>query len=433
MSDSRPGAAAELRTAVLLSVGTELSDGVILNTHFRFLGATLKGMGLEVLKGVQVPDETEIFREELRRAVDGADLVLVTGGLGPTSDDLTREIVAEVAGARLEFHESLWESLVARYARGGGRAVPPANRKQAYIPAGFEVLPNSRGTAAGFCGRVGGALVAALPGPPAELEPMFLEELLPRLSPRVPAGGGGELVANVLLTSESVLEQSLQELRRKGEGGQEVLWGTRVTEDRIVLTLRGGSREQREGVLGALRGELGELLVRSGDERPVERLFRLLDSRGLTASFAESCTGGLLSKLLTDLPGSSRVFWGGVVAYDNAAKTRLLGVQPSLLEGSGAVSREAAEAMCSGLLQVSGTDLAAAVTGVAGPEGGSALKPVGSVWIAARMSSGAGRCLGFRFRGGRDMVRRRSAVAAFLLAECVLSGGDPSVLEELPG
>jgi PncC family amidohydrolase len=245
-------------------------------------------------------------------------------------------------------------------------------------------------------------------------------------------GQSDELVATVLLTPESVLEQSLQELLPGNREGGEVRWGTRVTEDRIVLTLRGGSETARQDLLARLKGRIGDLFVRPGQQRPVERLFQRLDSLGQRAAFAESCTGGLLSKLMTDLPGSSRVFWGAVVAYDNAAKTRFLGVAGSLLEAYGAVSAQSAEAMSAGLLSAAPVDLALAVTGVAGPDGGTPEKPVGTVWISARTASGAGSCLGFRFRGGRDLVRRRSAVAAFLLGECLLAGADPTPLLSLP-
>lgn len=424
------------RTAVLLSVGTELSEGVILNTHFRYLGSALKSLGVSVLKGVEVPDEAVVFETELRRGLEEAELVIVTGGLGPTSDDLTREVAATAAGVALEFRQELWDDLLRRYAGAtpGGRPLAAANRRQAHIPAGFTVLPNRHGTAPGFVGQVQGSQLAALPGPPRELEPMFAEQLMPLL---LPAGQARhpeeELVGTVLLTPESVLEDALQRLRRELPEAARVLWGTRVADDRIVLTLRSGTSRQREGLFEELGRALGALLVRRGETPPVERLFRSLVDRGLTIAFAESCTGGLLSKLMTDLPGSSQAFWGGVVSYDNEAKRRLLGVDAALLERFGAVSREAAAAMSEGVLSLSGSRLGVAVTGIAGPEGGTADKPVGTVWISGRAASGRHICLGFHFRGTRDMIRRRSAVAAFLVAECLVDGADPSTLERLSG
>jgi nicotinamide-nucleotide amidase len=456
------GVSFPLRAAVLVSVGTELSEGVILNTHFRFLGSALKSLGISVLKGVQVPDEAAIFEGELCRALEQGDLVIVTGGLGPTSDDLTRQVAARAAGVALEFRPELWDALLRRYGdpSPGRRPLAAANRRQAHIPAGFAALENRYGTAPGFVGEVRGSLLAALPGPPSELEPMFAEQLIPHLL----SGGAHsrspeqELVGTVLLTPESVLEDTLQRLSREIPGAAGVLWGTRVAEDRIVLTLRSGTARNREALFEALALGLGELLVRRGEARPVERLFGLLLEQGLTIAFAESCTGGLLSKLLTDLPGSSRVFWGSVVSYDNGAKRRLLAVDSALLERFGAVSKQAAAAMSEGILSLSGTQLGLAVTGIAGPDGGTQEKPAGTVWISGRTAgapaasgrtasghpvslhpasgpAAAGReiCIGFQFRGSRDMVRRRSAVAAFLVAECLVEGRDPAALERLPG
>jgi PncC family amidohydrolase len=235
------------------------------------------------------------------------------------------------------------------------------------------------------------------------------------------------------MTSESVLEQVLQELRSGSAEYRDLRWGTRVADDRIGLSLRGGTAESRTGLFAALQAELGPLLVRRGDRRPVEALFETLRARGLRVSFAESCTGGLLCKLLTDLPGSSQLFWGGIVAYANEAKTELLGVEAALLERFGAVSREAADAMSQRLLALTGTDLGVAVTGIAGPEGGSAEKPVGTVWISGRSATGGHLCIGTRLRGSRDSVRRRSAVAALLVADCLLNGDDPSSLGRLTG
>jgi nicotinamide-nucleotide amidase len=218
-----PATASPGPRARLLSIGTELTDGVIQNTHFRYLGSQLKSLGLRVTGGLQLPDELEMIRRALAEAQAQAELVLVTGGLGPTSDDLTREAVALAAGVPLEFHPELWQGLLERYA-SSGREPPESNRRQAFIPAGFEVLPNDRGTAPGFWGRLPGtgkrrgpgAWLAALPGPPAELESMFVQSLLPRLAAMFPgAATGPELAATALLIPESRLEDALR-LQPKG-------------------------------------------------------------------------------------------------------------------------------------------------------------------------------------------------------------------------
>jgi nicotinamide-nucleotide amidase len=423
-----PATASPGPRAQLLSIGTELTDGVIQNTHFRFLGSQLKSLGFRVTGGLQLPDELEMIRRALAEAQAQAELVLVTGGLGPTSDDLTREAVALAAGVPLEFHPELWQGLLERYA-SSGREPPESNRRQAFIPAGFEVLPNDRGTAPGFWGRLPGtgkrrgpgAWLAALPGPPAELESMFVQSLLPRLAAMFPgAATGPELAATALLIPESRLEDALR-LQPKG-----IAWGTRVAEDHIAFSLRGGQEEERERVLTALQGEFGAALLRRGHWRPCELLFRALELRGERLALAESCTGGLAAKWLTDLPGASRVFWGGVGAYSNDAKERLLGVPRALLEEHGAVSAQAASGMARGLLERCSAHLAAAVTGIAGPDGGSPRKPVGTVWISALHRDGRDLTRGFLFSGGRDLIRRRSAVATLLAAECLLTG------QELP-
>jgi nicotinamide-nucleotide amidase len=415
------------RRAIVLAVGTELTEGVIVNTHFRFLGSELKGLGFQVVRGEQIPDQMPLFRRALERAAAEAELVLVTGGLGPTSDDLTREAVADAAGVQLEFRPEVWEGLRLRYASSGQR-LPETNRRQAFVPQGFELLANDWGTAPGFCGRIGDAgqgsqhiaFIAALPGPPAELEPMFRLRLLPLLSRQFPwLASQAELAGTALLTPESALEESL--LRHRTEA---VIWSTRVAEDRIAFSLRGGGEEDRERFFAALMGELGPVRIRRGEVRPAELLFRLLEERGLLLALAESCTGGLLAKMLTDLPGSSRVFWGGAVAYSNAAKQRLLGVQTAILERYGAVSRQSAVAMADGLLELTPADLALSVTGIAGPEGGGPDKPVGTVWICARRRGGPEQARAFRFPGGRELVRRRSAVAGLMLAECLLTGSE---------
>jgi len=407
--------------STILTVGTELTEGSILNTHFRFLGGQLKALGFYTQRCVQILDDAKVFLEELNRAIESATLVVITGGLGPTSDDLSREIVAEVCEAPLQFDETIWEQLVARYA-ARGRKIAETNRKQALIPSGFRVLPNPVGTAPGFLGAAKACTVVALPGPPAELEPMFLDEVVPLIRP-LSAGGSGaeELVATALMIPESVLEQALQKAR---ERASHIQWSTRVAHDRIVFTLRGSEQSERLRIFSQLVEEFGRMRIRQGDVQPSYLLYRLLEQREERIAVAESCTGGLVSKLLTDVPGSSRVFWGTLVTYSDESKMSMLGIAKEALESSGAVSAEVASAMSEGLLERTPADVALAVTGIAGPEGGTPEKPVGTVWISARYRHGGHLCRVFHFRGIRDAIRRRSAVAAFVLTECVLLGVD---------
>ena len=401
------------KTAVIISAGTELTEGIIQDTHARFLASELTSMGFVVRRGVQLPDDPGIFRDELARAANDACLVIVTGGLGPTTDDLTRETIAEVAGAPLEFHPDVWDALVARFP---GRTISETNRKQALAPRGFALLANPNGTAPGFHGTAGNALVVALPGPPSELRPMFAQGVVPLLRQRFGAPAEEEILwGTALMVPESNLEEALRARRREG-----ILWGTRVDEDRIGFSLRGGTEADRRAFFADLEEMLGPVRIRRGETRPAMLLMEALRARKATLVTAESCTGGLIGKYLTDLPGSSEVYWGGHVVYSNAAKESLLGVSAGTLEAHGAVSREAALALAEGALSVAGASLSLAVTGIAGPDGGTAEKPVGTVWIAVGKAGRGAVARHFSFNGSRDMIRRRSAVAAMLFAEAQL-------------
>jgi len=405
----------EDRTAVIISAGTELTEGIIQDTHVRFLSSELTSLGFVVRRGVQLPDDAALYRAELARACHDACLVLLTGGLGPTTDDLTREIVAEAAGVPLDFHPEAWQALQERFK---GRKVSDTNRKQATAPRGFGLLPNAHGTAPGFQGSVGEALVVALPGPPSELRPMFAQSVLPLIRERWGGPGPGDILwGTALMVPESNLEEALRKSARQG-----VTWGTRVDEDRIAFSLRGGSAEDRDAILKDLTELLDPVRVREGEMEPAELLTDALLSRHATLVTAESCTGGLIGKYMTDLPGSSRVFWGGHVSYSNAAKTRLLGVEERIVREHGAVSEETASAMARGALADSDADVAIAVTGIAGPDGGTEEKPVGTVWIAVALRGQDCQTRSFNFSGTRDMVRRRSAVASMLFAESRLLG-----------
>ena len=397
----------------IVNIGTELTTGKIRDAHGIILSSLCTEFGLTVSRIVQVPDEPSI-EEEILRCLHKDDLVLVTGGLGPTSDDITRDVVASITGCVLEFHEELWSDIQSKF-----RSRPPAasNKKQAEIPAGFSVIENPNGTAPGFYGVFGQSRIVVLPGPPGELQPMCDSFLRPYLS--------GEFcvspTSQSIFTSFLIPESSLEEAATKAGDGV-VGWRTRAEGDRIVFTLYGGSSEDRGMVAHALRKELGTLCFVDCETHASSQFIDSLVRSQKRVVLAESCTGGLIAKYLTDVPGSSRAFWGSFVTYDNEAKKELLEVQS--LERCGAVSDEVAVEMAKGALRVSNADIAISVTGIAGPGGGSPEKPVGTVYLAIAQSVSNVRTFRCSFGGSRSRIRTRTAITAILLGWGVLEGLD---------
>ncbi len=403
-----------------------------------------------------IPDDYQLYVDELRRAAEEVDLVVATGGLGPTSDDLTREVFAEVADRPLEYHDELWEQLKARFPR---RKISETNKKQVMIPAGFTVFDNANGTAPAFAGAGANSWLIALPGPPRELTPIVEEQVRPFLAGRFAVVPEEVLRATALMVPESELEEAIQRHADPGNSADHaeltaLTWGTRAELYRISFVLRGSTAAHRDEVFRALQRELGSSRIHAGDTSAAELLLHSLGKAGRMLATAESCTGGLIGALITDLPGSSAVFWGGVTAYSNATKERVLGVSPELLKQYGAVSEETAKAMAEGILGLAkhggglesesetaadteagtglsrGTgarpgsvDLGVAVTGVAGPDGGTREKPVGTVWIAVAKRDGATVTKLLSLPASRDRVRRWSAISAMLLAYEVMEQG----------
>jgi nicotinamide-nucleotide amidase len=405
----------EGKAVIILSVGTELTEGITQDTHIRFLSSELTSLGFTVCRAVQIPDDAARFGEELDRATREAALVIITGGLGPTTDDLTRETVAKAAGVPLEFHQKAWDHILERFK---GRRLSDTNRKQAEAPRGFTLVSNPNGTAPGFYGQVGGAIVIALPGPPSELRPMFGQGIVPVLADRFGSAAPKDILwGTALMVPESNLEEALRAAHRGG-----ITWGTRVDEDRIAFSLRGGTEAEREAFFASLTASIDPVRIRRGETRPAQILSDALLNKDVMLVSVESCTGGLVGKYMTDLPGSSRVYWGGYVSYSNQAKALMVGVDEHALGISGAVSEQAVVSMARGALSRSGAGVSVAISGIAGPDGGSVEKPVGTVWIAVSLKDGKTAARLFNFSGSRDMIRRRSAVAAMLFAEAMLLG-----------
>ena len=376
--------------AVILSIGTELTFGQTVDTNSAWLSRRLAEAGVPVLMHVTVPDALEPIRDEITRAAGMADLVIVTGGLGPTEDDLTRQALAAAMGVELEFRPIYLEQIRAFFA-ARRREMPESNRLQAMFPVGSEAVENTCGTAPGIRARCGRATVFVMPGVPREMQVMFERNLLPELT----AGGGGEVILPRTVytfgAGESHVGTCIADLMQRGRNP---LVGT--TAQQLVIGVRiharGQTRAAAQALLDATTEEvkrrLGSLVYGQDDDTLAIAAGRLLKARGQTVSTAESCTGGLLGGSITDVPGSSAYFLGGLVTYANAAKTELLGVSAELLARYGAVSPQVAEAMAVGCRARMHSDYALSVTGIAGPDGGTPQKPVGLVYIGLADAAG---------------------------------------------
>jgi nicotinamide-nucleotide amidase len=404
--------------AALVCVGSELLAGQI-NTHQAWLSVRLLHAGFEMIGESSVPDDVTLIAAALRLALAEADVVVVSGGLGPTFDDLTREAAAKALGRTLTFEPALWNSILKRFARYRVK-VPDENKRQAMVIAGAEVLDNPNGSAPGQRLRAkGGRTLILLPGPPVEMYPMF-ESALPRLA-RDHARGVFPASFSVRLSGvpESIADERLDPVRARWPkarftilaSGGEVSFHAASPERSPAAARRARARLRRD-ILAAV----GEFAHGEGDVTLEAALGARLKKRGLTLAVAESCTGGLLGSRITSVPGSSAYFLGGIISYANSVKTRRLGVPSRLLAKHGAVSAECAAALARGARRAIAADVGIAITGVAGPDGGTKDKPVGLVFVAV---SGPGRARAVKrleINGPREAVRSRAATAALRLA-----------------
>lgn len=394
----------------LICVGTELLTGKT-SAHGATFGAFLEERGFPLARETNVSDDPfemeAVFREAWRRA----RVVITTGGLGPTFDDVTREVWSKVTGRRLRRDAAVEATIAARF-RARGLRMPPANRRQAQILSGASVLPNALGTAPGQCLWTGKKMLALFPGPPRELKSMVDNHWALHLERRFPSERRTTRVWRFFGLAESVVDETLRSLpRRSGE-----VWGI-LAQQYLVdvkLTLAGANpaREERRfaEVEQILRRAFGSALFGSGRDTLEEVVGRRLRARRETLAVAESCTGGGLGARLTTVAGGSDYFWGGWIVYDNRAKVRL-GVPPALLERFGAVSRPVARALAEAARRKAGTDHALSITGVAGPAGGTPRRPVGRVYIALA-SEGKTRVWEKNFLGERAAIREQSALWA---------------------
>jgi nicotinamide-nucleotide amidase len=400
-------------TAEIIAVGSELLTPFRTDTNSLWLTDRLNTIGVEVKLKTIVGDDDARLEETIRDALKRSGIVVLTGGLGPTEDDITRKIAARALGRRLSLDERVLEDIRAKFLRWG-RKMPEINARQAMVMEGAVVLPNPNGSAPGMYLEHDSRVVALLPGPPREMKPMFDTHVLPKLSERA---GGVRVARRVLRVAglgESAVDERIAPVYTQYKNPQTTILFTN-TDIEIHLTAQGKTEQEAELLLDGLSGQIEERLGDSVFAFRGETMEQVVGLRlavnGFTVAVAESCTGGLIAHRLTEVPGSSSYFMEGVVTYSNESKTRLLGVPEELIERHGAVSAEVAEAMAEGVKRRAAVDFGLAVTGVAGPGGGTQEKPVGLVYVSlADDAHTEHRRL--MLPGDRHLIRHRASQAA---------------------
>ena len=398
----------------VVTIGTELLLGFIQDTNAAELGRAFAAEGIELVRHTSVPDRPEAVRAAISEALERTGLVIATGGLGPTRDDVTKHVVAELFGKPLQLDADVLRALEERFRRLG-RPMPAINRTQAEVPAGATVLPNPRGTAPGLWIEEAGRIVVLLPGVPSEMRGLLAEEVMPRLIAR--QQGKSVVIRSRTVRTTGIAESALAE--RLGDiedtlAPLTLAYLPSVEGVDLRLTAWGLAPAEADRLLAdaatQLRERAGEHFYGEDGADLAALVLEQLRARRRHLAVAESCTGGLLGARITAVPGSSDVFTGGIIAYDDRVKAEHLGVAQAVLEAHGAVSEETVLAMAAGAQQRFGAQAAIAITGIAGPSGGTPDKPVGTVWLGARLDGDA-RAVKRIFPGDRGEIRARSAQA----------------------
>ena len=401
------------RTAAIVTVGTELVRGLAVDTNTAEIAHVISGAGIDVGETLSVADDQVLLTEALRRCTASYDLVVVTGGLGPTHDDVTRQAAAEALGLRVARDDSIVTILRPSAARHTDDRAADQIFRQADVLEGASVLPAVRGTAPGQVVPTARGSLVLLPGPPREMRP-----LLRALADSWRAGGVEPRMLRCTGLSESDLQMTAQDVLA-GRPDVELTVLAKPGDVRVVLFDRGAGASGLDKMLGDIAAAVGEPCYSKDGSSLAEVVLARARAAGLTVATAESCTGGMVGAALTDVPGSSAAYLGGVVSYSNEAKVTLLGVDPGLIAACGAVSDAVAKAMASGARDALGADVAVSVTGMAGPEGGTADKPVGTVWFGVAGPHGV-RAQSRRFAGDRATVRERAKMTALDLLRLAL-------------
>ncbi|MBF0440394.1 MAG: competence/damage-inducible protein A [Oligoflexales bacterium] len=401
--------------AEVIAVGTELLMGQIANTNAQYISKKIQETGINVFHHSVVGDNRKRLHDLLAAAFQRSDLVILTGGLGPTQDDLTKESVAEYFGLKLVLHEDILQRIIAFFEKIG-RRMTENNAKQAYFPEGCIVLGNEFGTAPGCIVENSGKTAVLLPGPPREMCPIFDNSVIPFLKNK----SDHKFVSKYLKIfgiGESALETELIDLI-KNQTNPTIATYAGNYEVTLRVTARAASEEEAEAlikpVIEQIDNKIGRFIYSKENKSIEETIAHLLIRNNITLSIAESCTGGLIASKLTNVPGISAVFDRAIVSYSNRSKIENLNVRQETIEKHGAVSEETAIEMASGILSISGTSIGLSITGIAGPEGGSMEKPVGLVYIAVTDGEKC-ECKKLTLSGDRDRIRNLSTMQAFYM------------------
>lgn len=402
--------------AEIIAVGSELLTPQRVDTDSLYLTRELNARGIEVVRKAVVGDDRERLAAEIRRSLASAEIVIVTGGLGPTLDDLTREATSDALGRELVFHQHIVDDIEARFRRFN-RKMAEINKRQAYVVEGAEILPNSKGTAPGQWIDDPAGILLLLPGPPRELQSMFEEQCRPRLD-RIESPYQYYTVSlRVALMPESDLDQRISPIYSAEPRVATTILAA-PGDIQVHLRAKASTVEEARGIAEALAGkveaELSPRVYTRQNESMVEVVARGFREKGLTLAVAESCTGGMLAEKITALPGSSEYFAGGMVSYSEEAKIRWLGVKDETIRRYGAVSRETAEEMAEQVRRKINASIGVSITGVAGPDGGTEQTPVGTVFIGVADEEGV-EVKDLHLGGERDRVRLLAAQTALEL------------------
>jgi nicotinamide-nucleotide amidase len=400
--------------ATILNIGNELLSGLVVNTNASYIAQQLDGIGIYVKRIDTVSDSGEEIVESLDYHLEHSDLVIITGGLGPTNDDITKHTLAEKFGMKLLFHQPSYDNIYNLF-KNRGFKVSETNRQQAMLPDGCTILANTQGTAPGMWFEVDSKIVVSLPGVPFEMKYLMEAEVIPRLTKKIQ----DKAILRKLFLTNGISESYLQDILRDWEStldqNTQLAYLPEPGIVKLRISITGDDQKTLSEQLSLYESQLRNILpneIFGTDNDTLEIVVgKMLANQQKTISVAESCTGGYLAHLITSVPGSSNYFMGGVVSYSNQVKSETLDVNPELIKQHGAVSREVVTAMALNVKQKMKTDYAIATSGIAGPDGGSVEKPVGTVWIAVATPEGVeAKC--FTFGEHRMRNVSRASIAA---------------------